>query len=144
MAPSIRGRLTAALLLAAVPLAHAAPVTGAWGEQTQEMASGMVIQQIKTETCYAEGRAGVQAHVDRLAQRLIDPSCTSEAESKLDATRFAVRCGGAAFGDGLATVATEDDRTLRIDIIFRNNATGLDMEYITDASWKGSDCHGNR
>ncbi len=141
MAPSTRRLLAGFLLLPAIPLAQAEPATGIWSEQTELMSSGMVIQQIKAETCYAQGKAGVQAHVDRLAQRLIDPSCTSEAESKLDATRYALRCGGAAFGDGLVTVAAEDDRSMRVDIVFRNNATGLDMEYITDTSWKGPDCH---
>lgn len=135
-----RPLLAAGLLALGPTVLHAAPASGSWTEKTQELAGGLALRSIQAESCYADRKAGVQEHVDRIAQRVIDPSCTSEPESKLDAVRFAVRCGGAAFGDGLAVVIVSDDQSMRISIRFLNHATGMEMEYQTDASWNGPDC----
>jgi hypothetical protein len=145
MALTARGSLIAALLLSlASGIALADPAAGIWAEHTQEMAGGMVIRTVDAETCYAEGKAAMQLHVSHLAQRLVDASCTSEAsDSNVDVTRYALHCSGADFGDGLATVSPVDDRSMRIDIILQNHATGLDMEYVTDSSWRRPDCAGH-
>jgi hypothetical protein len=143
MRASVSGLITAAAAVSLASFAaQAEPESGSWSERTQEMAGGMAIRKIETQACYASGKSSAQAHIDRLAQRLIDPSCTSEGESKLDATRFDLHCGGAAFGDGVATVNDGDDHTLRVDIIFHNHSTGLDMEYLTDSSWSQGQCGG--
>lgn len=140
MKPDHRPLLIAALLVTG-SAARADPAAGAWIEKTQEMAGGMALRRVQAQACYAPGQSGLQFHLDRLVQRHIDPSCTSESESRIDSTRYAVRCGGEAFGDGSAVVSSDSEQSIRISVVFHNHATGMDMEYFTDAAWKGAECH---
>ena len=137
---STRHRLLGLLLTLNGTAACATPAAGSWSEHARVAAGGLVIQQVEAQACYADGQSSSAVHAERIARRLIDPSCSSEPGTTMDTSRYAIRCGGSAFGDGVATLSETDNHTMRIDISFHNHATGVDMEYLVDTSWTQPQC----
>jgi hypothetical protein len=132
------------LLVAAMATpAHADPTAGLWKEQTEVLVGGLSIQSVSAEVCYPASKSGANAglvHVEKLARRLIDSSCSAVKSSDMDTTQFEVRCGGAAFGDGNANITEADAHSHRMNIIFHNHAAGIDTEYTTEGRWLGPEC----
>ena len=129
--------------LSPVPASLAAPASGMWSEHTEVLTGGVAIQTLEADACYPSGSGAANpglTHVERLSQRLIDPSCAVEVDTKLDSSRFNVRCGGPAFGDGLAILTAADDRNLKINISFHNYAADMDTEYTTSSQWLRPQC----
>jgi hypothetical protein len=129
------------LVLGMSPALQAEPAAGLWQESSRVIAGGMTVQSVRANACYQPGAHVRADHVQAIARRLIDGSCTAVSASSLDPSHFVVRCGGDAFGDGDAVVTDIDDDALTIDIHFRDAAAGgIDTDYATDARRLGPQC----